>query len=94
MAKIADGAAGRKIPWAIEPGSESDRCATKPTRPRVRTVAGAAWASPDHARLDRGRRAEVIAVQQEIFVGIDVSKKQLEVALSTGEGFAIGNDQG
>jgi hypothetical protein len=35
----------------------------------------------------------VIAVQQEIFVDIDVSKLQLEVALSTGEGFAVGNDQ-
>jgi transposase len=32
-------------------------------------------------------------VQQQVFVGIDVSKVQLEVALSTGEGFAIGNDQ-
>jgi transposase len=38
-------------------------------------------------------RAEVIAVQQHVFVGIDVSKVQLEVAFSTGEGFAIGNDQ-
>jgi hypothetical protein len=38
-------------------------------------------------------RAEVIAVQQHVFVGIDVSKMQLEVAFSTGEGFAIGNDQ-
>jgi transposase len=35
---------------------------------------------------------EVITVQQQIFVGIDVSKVQLEVALSTGEGFAVGND--
>jgi Bacterial lipid A biosynthesis acyltransferase len=31
--------------------------------------------------------AEVIAVQQQVFVGIDVSKRQLEVALNTGEGF-------
>ena len=31
---------------------------------------------------------EVIAVQQQVFVGIDVSKVQLEVALSTGEGLA------
>jgi hypothetical protein len=30
----------------------------------------------------------VIVVQQQVFVGIDVSKVQLEVALSTGEGFA------
>ena len=37
---------------------------------------------------------EVIAVQQQVFVGIDVSKVQLEVALSTGEGFAVGNDKG
>jgi len=36
----------------------------------------------------------VIAVQQQVFVGIDVSKVQLEVALSTGEGFAVGNDKG
>jgi transposase len=36
----------------------------------------------------------VIAVQQQVFVGIDVSKVQLEVALSTGEGFAIANDHG
>ena len=38
--------------------------------------------------------AEVIKVQQQVFVGIDVSKVQLEVALSTGEGFAVGNDKG
>jgi transposase len=36
----------------------------------------------------------VIKVQQQVFVGIDVSKVQLEVALSTGEGFAVGNDKG
>ena len=33
-------------------------------------------------------------VQQQVFVGIDVSKVQLEVALSTGEGFAVVNDKG
>ena len=38
--------------------------------------------------------AEVTKVQQQVFVGIDVSKVQLEVALSTGEGFAVGNDKG
>ena len=33
-------------------------------------------------------------MQQQVFVGIDVSKVQLEVALSTGEGFAVVNDKG
>jgi transposase len=36
----------------------------------------------------------VIAVRQQVFVGIDVSKVQLEVALSTGVGFAVVNDKG
>jgi len=51
VATIAGGAADRRIPWAIEPGTECDRCAAK--RPaESRTVTGAAWASPDRARLD------------------------------------------
>ncbi len=49
---------------------------------------------PGSCKAGRGpASAEVIAVQQQVFVGIDVSKLQLEVALSTGEGFAVGNDQ-
>jgi hypothetical protein len=37
---------------------------------------------------------EVIAVRQQVIVGIDVSKVQLEVVLSTGEGFAVVDDEG
>lgn len=49
---------------------------------------------PGSCKVGRGRAsAEVSAAQQQVFVGIDVSKLQLEVALSTGEGFAVGNDQ-
>jgi transposase len=48
---------------------------------------------PGSCKAGRGPvSAEVIVVQQ-VFVGIDVSKLQLEVALSTGESFAVGNDQ-
>ena len=36
---------------------------------------------------------EVIAVRQQVFVGIDVSKVQLEVALSTGKAARSANDK-
>jgi hypothetical protein len=50
---------------------------------------------PESCKVGPGpASAEVIAVQQQVFVGIDVSKVQLEVALSTGKGFAVTNDQG
>ena len=87
MAKIVSGAAGRKIPWASEPGSECDRRAAKqPGRESEQSLG-----PHGRARIVKAGRgsasAEVIAVQQQVFVGIDVSKRQLEVALNTGEGF-------
>jgi len=65
-----------------QPGRESEQSLGPQGRGRI--VQG--W-------TEAGER-EVIAVQQQVFVGIDVSKVQLEVALSTGEGFAVGNDKG
>ena len=84
-----------KLAWAKESAGERDRrAATMPAgSPHSRRGRSS---EPASCKVGRGpARAEGITMEQQlqVWVGIDVGKRQLAVALSTGERFTLDNDE-
>src|SRR5260370_42682610 len=79
-------------PEAKEPVGELDRRATTNSTgsPNSRWSRGSELALRKAGRGSKSRR--VMTQEGKVYVGIDVAKASLEVALSSGECFAVAND--
>src|SRR5207249_1324399 len=73
------------MPWSEETGGQ--RGSSRPLTCRARTVA---WAEEP---ASQGRAIQEVPMKTPLFVGIDVSQSQLDVAVRPGARFAAPNDE-